>query len=89
MLRILEACKGCVVGVNGTLPAALPHLDSCLRGNDIEGIYALTPEHDKPGRLYIHTRLPVYGKQNRAREQNPETMKKFIEQSDFYCRLLR
>ena len=42
-------------------------------------------EWDKPGPLYIHTRLPVYGQQEGSRGQNSETMKKFIEQSDFYC----
>ena len=42
-------------------------------------------EWDKPGPLYIHTRLPVYGKQDGSSGPNSETMKKFIEQSDFYC----
>lgn len=42
-------------------------------------------EWDKPGPLYIHTRLPVYKQQDGTSGPNSETMKKFIEQSDFYC----
>ncbi|MDE0160090.1 MAG: hypothetical protein OXI02_07600 [Candidatus Dadabacteria bacterium] len=42
-------------------------------------------EWEKPEPLYIHTRLPVYWGQDGASGPNSETMKKFIEQSDFYC----
>ena len=42
-------------------------------------------EWGKPGPLYIHTRLPVYWDQDGAIGLNSETMKKFIEQSNFYC----
>ena len=42
-------------------------------------------EWDTPAPLYIHTRFPVYDNQYRSNGQNSETMKKFIEQRDFYC----
>ena len=46
---------------------------------------APSDEWDKPGPLYIHAHLPVYEKQDATRGPNSEAMKKFIEQSDFYC----
>jgi len=49
------------------------------------GFADLRDEWEKPGPLYIHTRLPVYWGQDGASGPNSETMKKFIEQSDFYC----
>lgn len=59
------------------------------RGGNVVSISSttLTEESDfgTPGPLYIHTRLPVYGKQDFSIGQNSETMKKFIEQSEFYC----
>ncbi|MCY4379035.1 MAG: serine protease [Candidatus Dadabacteria bacterium] len=42
-------------------------------------------EWEKPGPLYIHTRLPVYRQQDESRGPNSETIRKFIEQSGFYC----
>jgi S1-C subfamily serine protease len=50
------------------------------------GLADLRDEWDRPAPLYIHTRFPVYQRQDRFEGQNPETIKKFIEQSDFYCR---
>ena len=59
------------------------------RGGNVVSISSTTlteeSELGTPGPLYIHTRLPVYGKQDFSIGQNSETMKKFIEQSDFYC----
>ena len=49
------------------------------------GLDEPSDEWDRPAPLYIHTRLPVYFKQDSFEGQNSETMKKFIEQSDFYC----
>ena len=45
----------------------------------------VSDEWDEPGPLYIHTRLPVYGQQDGSSGPNSETMRKFVEQSDFYC----
>jgi S1-C subfamily serine protease len=60
------------------------------RDGDVVSITAFaygepSDEWDKPGPLYIHTRLPVYEKQDGVRGLNSEAMKKFIEQNDFYC----
>ena len=46
----------------------------------------LADEWHRPAPLYIHTRLPVYGRQDGVSGPNSETMKEFIEQSGFYCR---
>ncbi|MDE0291398.1 MAG: serine protease [Candidatus Dadabacteria bacterium] len=40
---------------------------------------------EKPGPLFIHTRLPVYMRQDASDGPNSETMKKFIEDPAFYC----
>ena len=50
-----------------------------------EGQADLRDEWDRPAPLYIHTRFPVYFRQDKFVGQNPETIRKFIEQSDFYC----
>lgn len=39
----------------------------------------------RPGPLFIHTRLPVYLEHDTSRGPNSETMKRFIEDPDFYC----
>lgn len=49
------------------------------------GLADLRDEWDRPAPLYIHTRFPVYFRQDKFEGQNPETIRKFIEQSDFYC----
>ena len=49
------------------------------------GLADLSDEWGRPAPLYIHTRFPVYWRQDRFEGQNPETIRKFIEQSDFYC----
>ena len=49
------------------------------------GLADLSDEWDRPAPLYIHTRFPVYWRQDRFEGQIPETIRKFIEQSDFYC----
>lgn len=49
------------------------------------GLADLRDEWDRPAPLYIHTRFPVYLRQDWFEGQNPETIRKFIEQSDFYC----
>ena len=49
------------------------------------GLADLRDEWDRPAPLYIHTRFPIYRRQDWFEGQNPETIRKFIEQSDFYC----
>ncbi|MXW21747.1 MAG: trypsin-like peptidase domain-containing protein [Candidatus Dadabacteria bacterium] len=39
----------------------------------------------KPASLFIHTRIPTYMKQHASDGPNSETMKRFIEDSDFRC----
>lgn len=40
----------------------------------------------EPGLLIIRTRIPVYVKQDFSEGPNAETIRRFIEEDDFYCR---